>query len=162
MDRPPPPFNWSTTVFVILVVQVIILGILVSSLLSVTPVSMGAIGQLPPINFIYSLSDTGWIISGRTAGHIITGIMNLIVGIAAIRHCAVLQSRALKFVFCSIGAQLIATAAVSASSIGIIMYGGWWHVAGFIAGIMSAIAATATAVIVLMVQPTAGPSHEVS
>lgn len=146
MFKPIPAFNWSTTIFVVLIVQLITVFMLVTNLLTSNSGAIGSIAQLPPINFLYSGGDLSWIGAGRAICHIIIALMDIVIGTFCVWYGAVRKLRVNQFLTIVLGVYFFSSAAMNISLAGGISSGGWWHIAGLISAIVASLAATASAV----------------
>lgn len=151
MFKPTPAFNWSTTIFVVLIVQLITIGMLTTSLLTEGVGAMGTISQLPPLNFIYNAADISWIGAGRAISHIITFIMNMITGALCIWYGTSRNHEISRILSITLGLGFFIDAATQITFAGVISYGGWWHIAGLLVTMLNAIAATGSAVVIALV-----------
>jgi hypothetical protein len=142
-----PTLKLSAPIVAILVVQIITLAMLTMNLLSLPPYALGSIEQLPPAGFLYYGGELSWIGSGRTISHVITALMNVVIGILCIWYGMVRKLKMIKFITIAMGLQFIFGALTHISIAGVITTGGWWHVCAFAITMLTAIASVSTAVV---------------
>jgi hypothetical protein len=152
MHKPIASFSWSTTLFVVLIVQILTIVMLASSLLSIGSADTTPISLLPPLNFIYTAGDAMWIGAGRTVAHLISGGMDIIVGICCIWYATGRRLKLIRYVMMMLGLHFFAAALGNFSIVGLIVYGGWWHTITFVTTVITAATATGSAVVFAMLQ----------
>lgn len=146
MHKPIPFINWSAPILFVILTQLITLAVLGMNLMSLGLSAETVIAQLPPVTFLYSAADVGWIGAGRSVGHMVSIVMNTAIGLMCIIYGVGRKLRIIKFITILMGIQFLISTLISISIIGVISVGGWWHVFSLVAAIAVAIAATATAV----------------
>lgn len=152
MHKPIAAFSWSTPLFVVLIVQILTVIALSSSLLSSGTADSTPISLLPPLTFVYTAGDVGWIGAGRTFAHLLLSGMDIVVGACCIWYGLGRKLKIIRYVMMILGIYFVMSAVVNIATVGVIVYGGWWHVSAFAATVAATVAATASAVIFAMVQ----------
>jgi len=145
--------SWSTTIFVILVVQLITVGMLGMSLLTLGAGSVASISQTPPVSFLYANADLGWIGSGRTIANAITMFANIVIAFWCILYGVSRRLKIIKYITIALGIHFSISVVVNGALIGLISVGGWWHVAAFVSAALMAVTASATVVVITLLTP---------
>lgn len=147
MEKQLPVIPWTATIFMIVVVQAIALVMLVTSFFSLGASSVASIAQLPPVTFIYSAADTGWIGAGRVIAHGVCAVANIAVGWLCFSYAMSRRLKMIRYITFAMAVQFWFSAACNIALAGLISAGGWWHAASFVLTTLMALAATTTAVI---------------
>lgn len=150
MSKNTLAISWSTTIFVILIVQLITVGMLGASLLTLGAGSVASISQIPPINFLYNNADLEWVGSGRVIAHVVTMLANVMIAFWCVWYGISRRLKIIKYITIALGVHLAISAVVNSTLIGLVTVGGWWHVAAFIASALMAVVAAATVVIITL------------
>ena len=139
-----------TSIGLILMTQLIIVGMLAMNLLTLGSVSVSAISQTPPVGYLYSAGDISWVGSGRTVAHLVIAIAHAVIGVYCIKYGLLRKVKVIKFTTIALGIHFWFSTFVNLTLIGLITIGGWWHILSFLGVIMLASSGTAAAVIIAM------------
>lgn len=152
MHKPISTFSWSTTLFVVLILQVIAIGVLASGLITTGSQASATISLLPPLNFLYTAADVLWVGAGAAIALVICATFDLIVAVCCFWYASARKLKLIKYVVMMMGVHFFVVCLVNLAAVGLIVYGGWWHALLLIGLIVTAITATAMGVMFLIAQ----------
>lgn len=136
----------------ILILQAITLITLLLNFATLSPYAVGSIVQLPPVDFLYFGTELSWIGAGRTIGHAITALANVLIGGMCIWYGVVRKMKLIKFLTIAMGIQFLVASVVHSAIAGAITLGGWWHLIAFAASTITAICSVLTVVLFLTIR----------
>jgi len=105
---------------------------------------------VPPVQVLYAATDVTWLIQARAAVHSTVTVTLVLMGMVLLASAKVQRftygRRTLGMT--AVGYMLLTTAAWNMTVVGLIVYGGPWHLMSFIIGFIEAVMVT-TAVLII-------------
>lgn len=140
-------FQFKNLTYLVLVIEAFVMTAMIGGFITLGQEAHQSISALPAEGTLYGTIDVAWVGWGRNVGHGISMVMNLLIGVLLIGYGIKREKIAIKFITSAIGVQLILSAMLNATMIGLINVGGWWHVAALVVAMLMGLSAVASALV---------------
>jgi hypothetical protein len=121
-------FNRRLLIGIVISIQLLSLIIFFFSTLTLTPYDVRIFSEIPAVKTIYGPIDVDWVAIVKGTAHAICGVLNFLIAYFAIRYGLQRKTEMFQFLVVSIGIQLMLSAVLNFAMVGLVFYGGLWHI----------------------------------
>lgn len=143
-------FQFKNITYVVLAIEAFVLTAMIGGFITLGQEAHQSIATLPAEGTLYGTIDVAWIGWGRNVGHAVSMFMNLLIGTLLIGYGVARNKLSIRFITISVGIQLLLSAALNATMIGLISIGGWWHIAALVVALLMGLSAVSSALVFVL------------